>query len=134
LSIRMGLGLVGAWIGVLAAGCEVAEDGPAPFTAPEVLTEHREVVSPKAPDKQLGEDCSAYGYTECRSGLCIHAGPELKEKYFCSRACRSHSDCPKQWECQQTHPGPGGLMCVPPSGWKAKVAPTWGSAAEGGQR
>jgi hypothetical protein len=86
-----------------------------------VLTEHRPLIASKA-SKQLGENCTVYGRTECLSGICLHVGPDKNTGYFCSSTCSQREDCPSEWRCNQLHPGSGGSACVPPTGWAGMAA------------
>lgn len=108
---------VGAACGI---GLNSSEEGRLPDKK-SVLTEHRPLHAAKA-SKQLGEDCTVYGRTECLSGVCLHVSPDRNTGYFCSSACTRREDCPSEWNCNQLYPGPGGSACVPPSGWTAKAA------------
>lgn len=120
---------------LLSYACEVPQeqtpgDTPAPL---RVLTEHRPPASHATPDKQVGEDCTAHGYTECVSGLCLHVVPTRGQGYFCSQTCHESTDCPRDWRCVQVMPGRSGAgVCQPPSGWvAAPAAPR--EAAEAGR-
>lgn len=85
------------------------------------VAEHRPQNVP-APRKQLGEDCTVAGYSDCISKLCVHVQPAPSAGYFCTTACTGDSDCPADWACRQTYPGPEGQLCLPPSGWDGRVA------------
>lgn len=116
-----------ALILLVLAACEVPQeqeqapgDAPAPV---RVLTEHRPLASNSPPDKQVGEDCTAHGYTECVSGLCLHALPTRGQGYFCSQGCLGSSECPRDWRCVQVVPGNlRSGVCQPPAGWVAAPA------------
>lgn len=109
-----------------ASACEVPqEQEPGDGSTPpvRVLTEHRPVASSYPPDKQVGEDCTAHGYTECISGLCLHAVPIRGQGYFCSKSCLDSSECPRDWRCVQVMPGSSGPgVCQPPAGWVSAPA------------
>lgn len=92
----------------------------------EVLSEHRPLKAAQAL-KELGEDCSRHGASECHSGLCLHAAPGRHSGYFCSLSCDSAAQCPERWACAQMFPAPGGSVCVPPPQWA-------GGRAVGGKR
>lgn len=87
----------------------------------EVFTEHRFLkVAPEAPKKQLGDDCSIHGASECQSDICFHAAVDPGKGHVCSKACESDDACPKEWSCQSLYPSPGSAFCAPPKGWAAK--------------
>lgn len=81
----------------------------------EVFTEHRFLkAQPNAPKKQLGEDCSTNGASECQSELCFHTDADPSKGHVCSKACGSDEDCPEAWACRSVYPSPGSSFCVPP--------------------
>jgi len=86
-----------------------------------VLAEHRPL-EVAAPSKELGESCTENGGSACFSGLCLHVSPDRNAGYFCSRACTSSQDCPKEWNCAQIYPAADASACVPPASWESKLA------------
>jgi hypothetical protein len=59
------------------------------------------------PFLKLGDDCSQNGESSCESRVCLHARASEKDKgHVCSRACSSTAECPKDWTCVETYPGP----------------------------
>jgi hypothetical protein len=113
---------------LVLSACEVPpapEPPDVPASSVRILTEHRPRASTAPPDKQVGEDCTAHGSTECLSGLCLHAVPTRGQGYFCSQTCLGSSECPPEWRCVQVVPGnPRASVCQPPAGWvSAPAAP-----------
>lgn len=103
--------------------CEKAasRENPVPVDG-LVLQEHRPVQAAK-PTKEVGEDCTQAGASECHSGLCLHAAPGgRKQGYFCSQSCNDGSGCPEGWGCAQLFPGQPGNACVPPGDWQGARA------------
>ena len=109
--------LVGIACGVGVSQLDVGTSPP----EQRVLGEHRAALDGGTPTRQLGEDCTQYGWSACLSGLCLHARTDRNGGYFCSRPCVRQSDCPIGWRCPQIYPGPQGHFCVPPAGWDGGV-------------
>ena len=103
-----------------AAGCGDKEAAPATSPAPTVFTEHRFESAPTLTTadarRGLGADCSRHGAASCSSGLCIHTGARPGDGHVCSRTCVGHEECPRNWNCVQTHPTAEARICVPPLG------------------
>jgi hypothetical protein len=92
------------------------------YQVPQVFTEHRFLrAAPETPKKQLGEDCSTYGASECLSELCFHAGADPSRGHVCSKACNSDEACPEAWTCRSVYPTPGSSFCAPPTEWTPKA-------------
>jgi hypothetical protein len=108
----------------LASACMTQPDGgQANSNMTSALTEHRSQPSLATGSlKKVGEDCTAHGYAECASRLCLHAMPEPNTGYFCTRNCQGDSDCPVQWHCAQSFPGSREQVCLPPQGWVSAAA------------
>lgn len=104
----------------VAAVCVSCSSGTTTDARP--LAEHRPSALVAAAARHLGEDCATGGYRSCISRLCGHFAPAPESGYFCSRACTRSVDCPRDWNCAQAFPAPGGSVCVPPAGWRAGVA------------
>lgn len=106
-------------LGMLACSAQPSQSVPeVPSTA---FTEHRMTRASEA-HKQLGEDCTAHGASECLSGLCLRTQAEFGEAYSCSKTCKALGECPSGWKCAQVHSGASPRVCVPPVDWKAAVA------------
>jgi hypothetical protein len=97
---------------VVACGSQTE---PSTSQPPAVVTEHRfsELTASVPSRLPLGADCSRHGAASCSSQLCLHVSHNRNSGFVCSQACRGHEDCPKGWSCAQTHPNPGGSMCIP---------------------
>jgi hypothetical protein len=105
---------------LLAASLSCAPSEPQNRRA-EVFTEHRFLkAAPEVPKKQLGEDCSAHGASECQY-LCFHADVDPGKGHVCSKPCESDDDCPEEWACRSVYPSPGSSFCVPPAGWNQRA-------------
>ena len=79
-----------------------------------VVSEHQFLTAAQA-TKQLGEDCTLYGASECISELCLHYKHDPASGYVCSRKCESDTNCPAGWRCVSTYPSAGSEFCVPPA-------------------
>jgi hypothetical protein len=90
-----------------------------------VVGEWRPAPSNKPADKQVGEDCSAHGASECVGALCVHAKAERGSGYVCSRRCQADAECPATWRCVSVVPGAQEAVCLPPA------TPTAGPSAQG---
>lgn len=71
------------------------------------------------PTKQLGEDCSVGGGSDCKTDSCIHVSPQPDQGWFCSRSCASAGECPSRWNCSEFYPGV--RACIPPDKWTARA-------------
>lgn len=100
------------WVGCSSGSLQDA----APFA------EHRSSAQVTVATLHLGEDCASAGYAGCRSKVCGHFSPSPQAGYFCTRSCVRGSDCPRDWTCAQVFPSSDGMLCVPPSRWRAQVA------------
>lgn len=112
---RVGTMLLGASCIAAVLLCACGESTE-PTPQPRVLTEHS-FLSAGGAKKQLGEDCTVAGGSECLSGLCFKYRPRLGEGYVCSRGCATDEDCPSLWGCLPIHPTPDSLFCAPPQDW-----------------
>jgi hypothetical protein len=90
------------------------------FPPKPVFTEHRPLKTEKA-SKQLGEDCTTSGASECLSGTCFHYKPSPREGYVCSQLCQTDEGCPPLWSCTSIYPGEGNRFCTPPQDWKPRT-------------
>ncbi|MHB1846166.1 MAG: hypothetical protein ACYCWW_15185 [Deltaproteobacteria bacterium] len=99
------------------------------MSVPSVLTEHRFAVA-ASPTKQLGEDCTAYGRSDCPSGVCFHYQADPRTGYVCSASCQSVGDCPAGWACNEVVPGSGEAFCAPPSSWVPTATAPQGGAVQ----
>jgi hypothetical protein len=108
---------------LVLAGCEFpapqtssqrAPPAPAP-TAVRVLSEHRPAPV-DTPSKEVGEDCTAHGRSDCLSGVCLHVRPGLGQGYVCSRACAGPAECPATWQCARSRAASTRGLCVPGEG------------------
>jgi hypothetical protein len=114
----------GWWLGAvllvlgaqLLPGCRPGEEASEDRPRRQVFSEHR-FLQATQPTKQLGEDCTTYGASECLSGLCLHYKHNPAEGYACSKQCEGDLECPEDWRCTSAHPTPGSEFCVPPSEW-----------------
>lgn len=104
---------------------EAREDVPS-----HVFTEHRATLV-SAATKELGEDCTRHGASECLTGLCLHTQAEPRRGYICSSTCRSMKECPEEWSCAQLHPGESTRVCVPPDGWSERAVKRRGAEGAG---
>lgn len=104
------------------AGCS-GQSGPDSSSIPQPLRPHEFALAGK-PTKQLGEDCTFAGKSECHSEVCVHVRPEPDKGYVCAKTCdmTGRGECPKNWMCLQTHPSEKKGLCLPPTGWSPKVA------------
>jgi hypothetical protein len=110
----------------MMSGCN--ENLEPPVRAPEpgqVFGEHRQKQA-AARTKQVGEDCTDSGQSECLSGVCLHTKPGPGEGYICSKQCQQDPDCPEGWRCAGTRPGAAASFCIPPADWAAGAATTPG--------
>lgn len=80
---------------------------------PTVLSEPRTAISPTVASKQIGEDCSRYGESECLSGVCVNTLSAGGRRRLCSKACLSPRDCRAGWTCVRAMPGREQSICVP---------------------
>ncbi|GEL71661.1 hypothetical protein MVI01_34450 [Myxococcus virescens] len=104
------------------AATTVERQSDAPATPLSSVRPDHQFEQAKQRTKALGERCATGGESDCHSRLCLRAGPQLDQDYFCSQQCRSDDDCPKAWSCVQIHPSAGGQVCAPPEGWTGAVA------------
>lgn len=114
---------VAAVLGTAAQVASCACGGPDQRrdASPRVFTSHQFLQMGPA-TKQLGEDCTAGGTSECQSSICFHYGPDPASRYACSRRCEEHDDCPMNWWCISIYPAPGHTYCAPPSNWTPRIA------------
>lgn len=104
-----------------SCGCGGPDDsarGPAQFTAHQFLKGGK-------PARQIGEECSQYGGSQCLTGLCLHHKPDPHSGWVCSKGCLHDGECPSAqgWSCRSILPPvPGNQYCVPPDSWTPKVA------------
>ena len=114
--IRLRLAAFTLFAMVAACGVQPADEAVAGPT-PKVLTEHRfselGAFAPERGHLALGADCSKHGAASCASGLCLHVAHDRDTGFVCSRQCEGNEACPPKWRCGQTHPSPGGAICVP---------------------
>ena len=100
----------------IACGKSVPEGTP----PKPVFTEHRPQKAEKA-SKQLGEECTAAGASECHTGTCFHYKAAPQEGYVCSQKCQTDDSCPLRWSCISIYPGEGNRFCTPPQDWQPQA-------------
>jgi hypothetical protein len=111
----------------LAGGCSCDTPYPSVGRNEAPVFSQRQPLEAAQATKQVGEDCTQAGRSECLSGLCIHFKPGPDEGYACSVPCDDSVDCPAEWNCVSILPGAGNSYCIPPlkhSGAGAIVPPT----------
>lgn len=104
-------------LGVILVSCGNLTDHAVSGPDQPVVTEHR-FVAPRQGESALaqrgfGSDCTQHGAPTCAPGICLHVAHDRNAGFVCSRQCVGNEDCPNGWSCSQTHPAPGGAMCVP---------------------
>jgi hypothetical protein len=109
---------------ISSSGCSSNhEEGQLRIERISPLSEHSLLLNQQLSNdigKQVGEDCSIQGKTECVSGLCIHASLERQGGYFCSKTCSVTAECPKDWKCGPISPNETDVnICLPPKNWKS---------------
>ena len=105
--------LIGSYFASSACGSLFNSEAPERRRG-NVVTEHHFLTAAQA-TKQLGEDCTLYGASECISELCLHYKHDPASGYVCSRKCESDTNCPAGWRCVSTYPSAGSEFCVPPA-------------------
>lgn len=113
----------------IACGNSVPEASP----PKPVFTEHRPMQAEK-PSKQLGEDCTTFGTSECISGTCFHYKPSPREGYVCSQKCQTDEGCPPLWACTSIYAGESNRYCSPPQDWKPQSTAVRVTASTGSTR
>ncbi len=113
--------VVGALLVAVACGVGVQSFQYFYSGSEQVFSEHRPLQVSRA-TKQLGEECTEHGGSECLSSFCLHVRPDRNAGYFCSRSCATSFDCPMDWSCAQIYPSAEASFCVPPATWQARVA------------
>lgn len=110
VAVAVAFGVGGLW------GCDSSgEKPPAPAQdVSPVVSEWRPMPTTKPADKQVGDDCSVHGASECMSGLCVHVRAQRGLGYVCSARCQKSSECPSQWRCVSVIPGGQEATCLPP--------------------
>lgn len=105
-----------AGLGFWSVGCSCGRSSE--DESLRVFSEHRLIEAEDA-TKDLGEDCTTGGASDCRSGVCLHYGANPSSRYACSRRCVKTADCDglEGWRCASVYPSPGASFCTPPSTW-----------------
>lgn len=97
------------------AGCSGGDRKEETPKERKIFAQHQFLKAAK-PNKQLGDDCTVSGASECLSNLCYHYKPDARAGFVCSRECKSTADCPVEWECRSVYP-PSQSFCSPPVKW-----------------
>jgi hypothetical protein len=90
-------------------GCENKSEAP----RPQPFSEHHFAAYSGASPKGIGEDCTASGAAECKSGICLHTGGLPNTGYVCSSSCSSPTECPAGWNCARGGLEASQALCVP---------------------
>lgn len=104
----------------LLAGCSGGERKEEEPKERKIFAQHQFLKAAKQ-TKQLGDDCTVAGASECVSNLCYHYKPDVRAGFVCSRECKSTAECPAEWECRSIYP-PNQSFCSPPVKWKPHPA------------
>src|SRR5262245_29635749 len=110
------LGVIIVSLALIACSGNPPGEEPRPPTPEPSLSEHVFSSVKSTPTTEVGDDCSSGGLSECRSGVCLHAGG-LGKGYLCSKPCAEDSECPARWRCVLAGTGSAAsAVCVPKRG------------------